>query len=303
MRSVLPTLVSGTAATMRTSRGVLGPGQARGGEGQQLVGGDRSPHRDERDHLLAQQRVRPADDRCRGNCRVQQQHVLDVARVDVEAAADDEVLAAVHHHQVAVGVDVPDVAGVQPPVHDRSSRRRLVPPVAGHDPGRRDAHLSVDARRQLLAIRALDPQPHSRQRPADAAITTRIRRVHRRRRRHLRAAVAVGHPGRRHAPLELGPHRGRQRRAAGRDVGQRRQVDVLERLGQQHLQHRRHHRSRFDPAGRDQPHELRRVEARHQVQRSGLRHVQPAQPVDEPEDVRHRQRTSTDRVPAASTTC
>ncbi len=38
------------------------------------------------------------------------QHRLDLGRIDVHAAADDEVRAAVGEEEVAVGVDVADVA-------------------------------------------------------------------------------------------------------------------------------------------------------------------------------------------------
>ena len=70
--------------------------------------------RDERDHLLAADRVRPADDRRRGDARVLEQHLLDVAGEDVHPAADDEVLLPVDQPEVAVGVEAADVAGVQP---------------------------------------------------------------------------------------------------------------------------------------------------------------------------------------------
>src|SRR5262245_7681988 len=44
------------------------------------------------------------------HCRMADEHRLDLGRVDVHAAADDEVGAAVGEEQVAVVVDVPDVA-------------------------------------------------------------------------------------------------------------------------------------------------------------------------------------------------
>jgi hypothetical protein len=51
------------------------------------------------------------------------QHLLDLARVDVVAAADDEVLLAVDDEQVAVVVGVAEVAGVEPAVLERLRRR------------------------------------------------------------------------------------------------------------------------------------------------------------------------------------
>ena len=63
--------------------------------------------------------VGPADDAGQRDRGVLDQRVLDVARVDVEAAADDQVLLAVDDVQVAVRVPVADVPGVQPSVADR----------------------------------------------------------------------------------------------------------------------------------------------------------------------------------------
>jgi hypothetical protein len=42
---------------------------------------------------------------------VPDQHGLEVAGIDVEAAADDHVLPAVHQRQEAFGVEAADVAG------------------------------------------------------------------------------------------------------------------------------------------------------------------------------------------------
>jgi hypothetical protein len=58
--------------------------------------------------------------------------LLDFARVDVAAAADDQVLLAVDDRVVAVGVDGGEVAGAEPAVGDRF-RGGLRPfPVARH---------------------------------------------------------------------------------------------------------------------------------------------------------------------------
>src|SRR4051812_173673 len=63
-------------------------------------------------HLL----VRPADDARADDVRVLEQRLFDVARVDVDPATDDEVLDPIDDVEEAVGVEVPDVAGVQPSV-------------------------------------------------------------------------------------------------------------------------------------------------------------------------------------------
>ena len=64
--------------------------------------------------------------------RVAVQHLVDLAGHDVLAAADDDVLLAIGDVHVAVGVDVADVARVEPAVGER--RGGLLRPllVAGH---------------------------------------------------------------------------------------------------------------------------------------------------------------------------
>ena len=57
--------------------------------------------------------VRDAADRGLGDRGMQQDRLLDHARVDVEAAVQDQVLDPVDQVDVAVLVDVADVAGVQ----------------------------------------------------------------------------------------------------------------------------------------------------------------------------------------------
>src|SRR5918996_813906 len=69
---------------------------------------------DKCDHRLAPLGVRLADHRHLGDRRMAQQHLLDLARVDVGAARDDQVLGAVAQREEAVRVDRADVAGVQP---------------------------------------------------------------------------------------------------------------------------------------------------------------------------------------------
>src|SRR5690606_12719291 len=64
---------------------------------------------------------------------VDHQRLLDGARIDVEAGGDDEVLYAVDEKDVAVLVDVADVAGAQPAVHEGVGGRLLVVVVAEHD--------------------------------------------------------------------------------------------------------------------------------------------------------------------------
>ena len=61
-------------------------------------------------------RVRDADHRDLVDVGVADDRVLDLARVDVEAVDDHELLATVDEHEVAVVVEVGHVAGGEPAV-------------------------------------------------------------------------------------------------------------------------------------------------------------------------------------------
>ena len=61
-----------------------------------------------------------------------EQHLLDLARVDVAATADHDVLGAVAQGQEAALVERAHVAGVQPAVLQRRRGGLGVLPVAGH---------------------------------------------------------------------------------------------------------------------------------------------------------------------------
>ena len=97
--------------------GVLVRGQLLLGVGHDLLRRDRLAGL-EADHghdLLAQPAVGLADHRGLGHRGVGEEHLLDLAGVHVEAAADDHVLLAIDDEEVAVGVAVAEVAGVEPP--------------------------------------------------------------------------------------------------------------------------------------------------------------------------------------------
>src|SRR4051812_47432316 len=97
---------------------------------------------DGRRDLLAHRLVGHADHRRLGDRRVLVQDLLDLARIDVVAAADDHVLLAVDDEEVAILVELRHVAGVEPaPAHDLL--RRVGPaPVALHDVVAADADLA-----------------------------------------------------------------------------------------------------------------------------------------------------------------
>jgi len=117
--------------------------------GEGADGGVRArPQRNEGDDLLAEPCVRPAHHAGLGHRRMGHQDVFDIARVHVEAAAEDQVFLPVHHVQVSAGVQMADVAGVQPAVGEDRRRGVLGVPVAGHHARRPHADLAVLARRQ-----------------------------------------------------------------------------------------------------------------------------------------------------------
>ena len=70
------------------------------------------------------------------------EHLLDLARIDVEAAAKNHVLLAVHDRVAAVGIPHPDVAGVEPAAAQRLLRGVGSLQVALHDVVSADADLS-----------------------------------------------------------------------------------------------------------------------------------------------------------------
>ena len=131
---------------------------------------------------------RPRGHRDRG---VPGEHVLDVARVDVEPAADDEVLLAVDDAEVPVAVDRADVAGGEPPVVDVRCRRPLrwrPSPVAAHDVRAADEDLAVVGEADLDAREGL----------ADRAAAGRVQGAAADDPAGLRAAVPFEDPRGRH---------------------------------------------------------------------------------------------------------
>src|SRR3954451_17699311 len=116
------------------------------------------------------------------------QRLLDLARVDVVAAADDQLLLAVDEEQIALFVEAADIAGRQPAVGvDRVARRFVIVPVAG-DHGRPAELDLADA----VLVRAGDPQFGPAERHPDRARLARLPEgVSRRDPAELREAVAL----------------------------------------------------------------------------------------------------------------
>ena len=81
-----------------------------------------------------------------------EEDVLDFARIDVLAAADDHVLLAVDEEEVAVRVDVADVSRVEPPAAEGFRGRVRVPEVADHDVRPAEADFATLAGSHLVAF-------------------------------------------------------------------------------------------------------------------------------------------------------
>ena len=99
---------------------------------------------------LARFLIGQADHRGVGDVRMAEQDRLQFGRGDLESLVLDEFLEPVDHVQVAVGVDVPEVAGVQPPVGIDHGRRGLrVVEIALHHlrPAHPDLAVLADAER------------------------------------------------------------------------------------------------------------------------------------------------------------
>src|SRR5207247_11011058 len=75
---------------------------------------------DVRDDHLAPFAVRASDHRDFAHAGVPEQHLLDFARIDVGAAADDDVLGSILEREVAVGIERAEIAGMQPAVAHRA---------------------------------------------------------------------------------------------------------------------------------------------------------------------------------------
>ena len=97
---------------------------------------------DEGHHLLAPFGVELADNGALEHGRVAQQHLLNLARIDVHAARDDHVLRAILERQEAIFIEAADIAGVEPAALEGGRVGLGVLPVAGHDDFAPHAHLA-----------------------------------------------------------------------------------------------------------------------------------------------------------------
>ena len=175
---------------------------------------------DEGDDDLAPLGIGRADHRHLGHAGRRQQHLLDLARVDVGAAADQQVLAAVLQGQEAILVQAADVAGPEPAVAQR--RRRWPRGCASSRPSRcRRAPAPRRSRRRQLgpSRRPRAPAPASAPRPPTPAARgdadARCRRCGGAR---ARCRPSASRPGRRSA-RRAAPSRCSARRMSARYIG------------------------------------------------------------------------------------
>ena len=82
--------------------------------------------------LFAQRLVRDAEHRRLADGRVLVEHLLELARIDVVATADDQVLLAIDDEVIAVLVDRRDVPGVKPARAHHLARGVVPIPIALH---------------------------------------------------------------------------------------------------------------------------------------------------------------------------
>ncbi|TLS29419.1 hypothetical protein PpBr36_02138 [Pyricularia pennisetigena] len=205
----------------------------------------------ERAHHLAQAlRLEPHDDGG-GHRRVLDQPLLDLERVDVLAAPDDDVLEPARDATVAVGVEHGLVARLEPqhPVlvpHHHLGRLLRVVPVARLQLVPRDAELAAPAQRDRLAVAVHDlgvrvrhQRPHRRQPPRHHVVGEGVE-ARRARLRQPVAARELGHAQSRHHLL----HQVSRHRRPGHDARAELQVAGLElrrfRQREERVEHGRH---------------------------------------------------------------
>src|SRR6185369_14911281 len=143
----------------REVRDPLGLAEPLVGPGAQGLGVDRGAfvHDDPRRRRLAPAFGGNAGDRGFDDGGMLAQHRFEVARVEVEAAADDHVLAPIDEREKPVVVEAADVAGADEALAGRVEPLGFGGPlglavVAGHHPCRMTDDLAGRALRQLAAV-------------------------------------------------------------------------------------------------------------------------------------------------------
>src|SRR6185437_5275110 len=84
-------------------------------------------------HRLAAIRVGYADDNGLRHFRVLVERLLDEARIDLIARGDDDILDAVDDEEIAVRIEIADIAGVEASARHRVRGLVRLVPIARHD--------------------------------------------------------------------------------------------------------------------------------------------------------------------------
>src|SRR5438105_13480500 len=90
--------------------------QPAGGEGPQLTEIDGPIRDDHGGHLLSPHLARSPHHRDLAHAWVSAEHLLDLARMNVVATGDDQLLAAADQAKISVLTDLTEVAGAKPTV-------------------------------------------------------------------------------------------------------------------------------------------------------------------------------------------
>ena len=194
--------------------------------------------------LLAVLRVGDAEDLHLRDLGVAEQELLDLARIDVLATADQHVLDAADDVAVALGIDRGQVAGVHPAVDDCRRGALGIVPVAEHHAVALGAQLARLADRHDGAVGVDDLDLQVRHHAADG----RHALVHRvvdaaleRHRRGLGHAVGDRHLGHVHLAVDALHDLDRAGRAGHDAAAQTAQVEVGEarrvEFGDEHRRH------------------------------------------------------------------
>src|SRR6185312_13520254 len=171
-------------------------------------------------HRLPAIGIGDAENDAFGDLGILVDRLLDVARIDLVAAGDDDVLDAVDEEKVTVGVEVADIAGAQPATAEHRGGRLGLAPISRHDLRSAHRHFAALAcrRQPRRVVERYDLDDGVRQRQPDRPrFIDAYQWIAGDHRRGLAEAVAFDQraAGR---LLELALDLQRQRRAAG-DAG------------------------------------------------------------------------------------
>ena len=218
-------------------------------------------------HVLAQPHVRHAEHAALGDRRMVVHGGLDLGAIDVLATAQHHVLLAVDDEDEAVGVDLGDVAGVEPAVGDRFRGGLGAVQVALDHRGAAHPELADLALRDLVAVvvDALGLEGRHRRADAGRLVDEEVAAHRGDDPAGLGHAVAGVGPRGGDLGVDLGDQVRLQRRAAAAQAHQAGGVARGEVRVQQHLAaHHRHARHRGDALALDQLQRLAGVPLVHQ---------------------------------------